>query len=57
MLCGRRGMKAAFLLGRSLSRRHRAELGDFTLVIESDSFRRACHMARTNANRLGVAFQ
>lgn len=27
MLCGRRGMKAAFLLGRSLSRRHRAELG------------------------------
>jgi hypothetical protein len=27
MLCGRRGMKAAFLLGRSLNRRQRAELG------------------------------
>ena len=27
MVCGRRGMKAAFLLGRSLSRRQRAELG------------------------------
>ena len=27
LLCGRRGMKAAFLLGRSLSRRQRAELG------------------------------
>ncbi len=27
ILCGRRGMKAAFLLGRSLSRRQRAELG------------------------------
>lgn len=27
MLCGRRGMKAAFLLGRSLSHRQRAELG------------------------------
>ena len=26
-LCGRRGMKAAFLLGRSLNRRQRAELG------------------------------
>ena len=27
LLCGRRGMKAAFLLGRSLSRRQKAELG------------------------------
>ena len=27
MLCGRRGMKAAFLLGRSLNRRQRGELG------------------------------
>ena len=27
MLCGRRGMKAAFLLGRSLTRRQRAQLG------------------------------
>ena len=27
MVCGRRGMKAAFLLGRSLSRRQRAVLG------------------------------
>ena len=27
MLCGRRGMKAAFLLGRSLTRRQKAQLG------------------------------
>lgn len=27
LLCGRRGMKAAFLLGRSLTRRQRADLG------------------------------
>lgn len=30
---------------------------DFTLVIESDTFKRACRTARANANRLGVAFQ
>src|SRR5476651_1778570 len=27
LLCGRRGMKAAFLLGRSMSRRQKAQLG------------------------------
>ena len=37
LLCGRRGMKAAFLLGRSLSRRQKAELGFIrgTLVTEA----------------------
>jgi PilZ domain len=30
---------------------------DFTLVIESDTLKRACHTARVNANPLGVAFQ